>query len=168
MLKINRKNSFFLVGILLLILGSCDSKREFDTYISVKNNTWEINKPVTYQFEIKDTLAKKNLFLQIRNNNDYQYSNLFLITKMSFPDGKKVIDTLEYDMTDNTGKFLGSGFSDIKENKLFYKEGIVFPVTGNYTLSVSQAMRKNGEVEGIEALEGITDVGFRIEKINEK
>jgi hypothetical protein len=29
-----------------------------------------------------------------------------------------------------------------------------------------QAMRKNGSVNGIKKLTGITDVGFRIEKVN--
>nr|BFF39475.1 hypothetical protein BACY1_12800 [Tenacibaculum mesophilum] len=84
---------------------------------------------------------------------------------MNFPDGQIIIDTLEYDMADVTGKFLGQGFTDIKENKLFYKENITFPRKGEYTFKVRQAMRKNGKLEGIEELEGITHVGFRIEKI---
>lgn len=83
---------------------------------------------------------------------------------MNFPDGKKVIDTLEYDMTDKTGKFLGKGFSEIKENKLFYKENIIFPTTGSYKVTINQSMRKSGTVSGIKSLDGITDVGFRIEK----
>ena len=84
---------------------------------------------------------------------------------MNFPDGQIIIDTLEYNMTDVTGKFLGKGITDVKENKLFYKENITFPRKGNYTLKIRQAMRKNGNVDGIEELEGISHVGFRIEKI---
>ena len=54
----------------------------------------------------------------------------------------------------------------LKESKLFYKEQILFPIQAEtYTLEVYQAMRKNGEVDGVNELEGITDVGFRIEKI---
>lgn len=161
------KNSKKLVLQLLtlLILVSCDSKGTFDNYATIENGKWEINTPVTFQFSIQDTLATKNLFINIRNNSDYQFSNLFLITKLKFPDGHSLIDTLEYDMADKKGNFLGSGFSEIKENKLFYKEQILFPVTGEYSLEVFQAMRKNNEVDGIQELQGITDVGFRIEKI---
>ena len=67
-------------------------------------------------------------------------------------------------MTDEKGRFLGSGMSEIKENKLFYKEAKVFSESGNYTLTIRQAMRKNGSVAGIEELKGLTDVGLRIEK----
>jgi gliding motility-associated lipoprotein GldH len=83
---------------------------------------------------------------------------------MQFPNGEQVIDTLEYDMADAHGQFLGEGITEIKESKLFYKEGIRFPVSGNYSLEVFQAMRKNGEIEGVAKLSGNSDVGFRIEK----
>lgn len=159
------QNNKITIGILLMILLiSCDSKRVFDDYKSVPNGSWNKNKKISFTFSITDTLVKRNLFINLRNNNNYAFSNLFLITEMKFPDKQKIIDTLEYDMADKTGKFLGEGFTEIKENKLFYKEQIVFPTTGEYTISISQAMRKNGEVEGLESLKGITDVGFRIEK----
>ena len=105
----------------------------------------------------------------MRNNNDYQYSNLFLIVGIDFPNNFSVIDTLEYEMANAEGKFLGSGFTDLKENKLEYKSNVIFPSTGTYHISVQHAMRKSGDIEGISLLQGITDVGLRIEKniINE-
>ncbi|PIE99071.1 MAG: gliding motility lipoprotein GldH, partial [Polaribacter sp.] len=63
---------------------------------------------MSFDFVVNDTLAKQNLFINLRNNNDYEFSNLFIITKLSFPSGEKIIDTLEYEMTDNSGRFLGS------------------------------------------------------------
>ncbi len=68
-------------------------------------------------------------------------------------------------MADALGMFLGNGFSELKENKLFYKERKVFPVSGNYSLTIRHAMRKNGELKAIERLDGVRDVGFSIEKI---
>ncbi|MDP2540159.1 gliding motility lipoprotein GldH [Tenacibaculum discolor] len=153
---------FFLVAMLL---ASCDSNSEFDNYITLPKSAWNKKNTIQFTFPINDSISKKNLFINLRNNKDYAYSNLFLITQMDFPDGQIIIDTLEYDMADVTGKFLGEGFTDIKENKLFYKENITFPRKGEYTFKVRQAMRKNGEIEGVEELEGITHVGFRIEKI---
>jgi len=46
------------------------------------------------------------------------------------------------------------------------KENIIFPISGQYTFSIWQAMRKNGEVNGVSQLQGISDVGLRIEKVN--
>ena len=85
---------------------------------------------------------------------------------MEFPHGKTIKDTLEYKMADPTGKLLGSGLTDIKENKLWYKEQVIFKESGNYKVNIQHAMRENGKVNGVVELEGITDIGFRIENIN--
>jgi len=156
-------NKGILFILTLVFFVSCDAKGEYDMFKSIPKNEWK--ETVHFIIPVKDTITKKNLFIQIRNNKEYAFSNLFLITKMNFPNDTKVIDTLEYEMADAQGRFLGSGYTDIKENKLFYKENIVFPVKGNYEISIEQVMRKLGKKEGIHTLKGITDVGFRIEKI---
>jgi len=161
-----RKSNIFVALFVLISLVACDSKRVYDSYVSMSDKSWQVDKKIVFDFTISDTISKRNLFINIRNNKNYEFSNLFLITKLTFPTGEKVIDTLEYEMTDNLGEFLGKGFSDIKENKLFYKENKQFPVSGKYIFSISQAMRKNGESDGVTVLDGVTDVGFRIEKIN--
>ncbi len=164
MLKTNKITNSIIVLMALFSIFSCDNKRIFDDYKSIKNGSWDKDNKISFDFVVNDTLAKQNLFINLRNNNDYEFSNLFIITKLSFPSGEKIIDTLEYEMTDNSGRFLGSGFTEIKENKLFYKENIIFPKKGNYNILIEQAMRKNGEIEGISSLKGVTEVGFRIEK----
>jgi hypothetical protein len=35
---------------------------------------------------------------------------------------------------------------------------------GKYKVHIKQAVRENGKVPGVNTLEGITEVGFRIEK----
>ena len=161
-MKSNRTWVLVLATILLFV--SCDANGVFDQYLSLEDNTWNLEKPVEFEFQVTDTISKNDVFINIRNNKDYGYSNLFLITHLKFPNGNKIVDTLEYRMTDEKGRFLGSGMSEIKENKLFYKEEKVFSESGNYTLTIRQAMRKNGSVEGIKELKGLTDVGLRIEK----
>lgn len=160
------KNNNIVFLLILFFITSCDEKRVFDEYQTLSNASWNKNNTISFNFTVNDTIAQRNLFINLRNNNNYPFSNLFLITQMDFPNGQKVIDTLEYDMTDKTGKFLGKGFSEIKENKLFYKENIIFPTTGDYKVTIKQSMRKNGNVDGVSSLDGITDVGFRIEKTN--
>ncbi|MEX6626820.1 gliding motility lipoprotein GldH [Tenacibaculum pacificus] len=159
-----KRNNIVIFFLAVFAIISCDSKSVYDAYITLPEGSWNKNNAVTFIFDVNDSINKKNLFINLRNNEDYAYSNLFLITQLRFPDGQIVIDTLEYDMADVTGKFLGKGISGIKENKLFYKENILFPNTGTYTFKVTQAMRKNGKIEGIKELEGISQVGFRIEK----
>jgi gliding motility-associated lipoprotein GldH len=104
------------------------------------------------------------MYITLRNDEQYPYSNLFLIAEMTGPDGASERDTLEYEMADASGNWMGTGYGSVKENKLWYRENIVFPDSGVYTVTVSHAMRKNGSVEGILELPGVLDVGLQIEK----
>lgn len=154
-----------LVFLLVVLFWACDSQRKYDVYKTIDSKGWGVEEFVDFEFEVKDTLASNNLFINIRNTNDYLYNNLFVITKLNYPNGLSVIDTLEYEMADVRGKWLGTGFTDVKENKLFYRENFTFPNSGNYKIQIQQAMRKRNEISGIEYLKGISDVGFRIEPV---
>ena len=158
---INLRSLVFILSV-LVSFTSCDDTQVYDQYITV-SETWEKDEKVSFELPELDPNKKYNLFINVRNTNDYRYSNLFLIRDMKFPNGKVITDTLEYQMAAPDGKWLGVGFSDIKENKLWYKENINFTEEGVYTVTLQHAMRKNGEVSGINSLQGITEVGFRIE-----
>lgn len=156
------RSALYVCSLTLIILfSSCDEKRVFDEYRSI--NGWQKDSLVRFKLDELDSTKVYDLFINIRNNSDYAYSNLFLITEIKFPEGKVVSDTLEYEMTRPNGEWLGTGYGDVKENKLWYKEKVKFEESGHYEITIQQAMRKNGEVEGIGELQGITDVGFRIE-----
>jgi len=158
-------NRVLLIGIAFVFIQACQSDIVYTQYQSIDNTAWKQDNSIQFKIPIKDTLDQYNLFINIRNTKDYPFSNLYLITQMTFPNKVKIIDTLEYEMTDPEGRFLGTGFSDIKENKLFYKEKVRFQEAGNYLFEVRQAMRKRNEVQGIDSLSGISDVGFSMEKI---
>jgi gliding motility-associated lipoprotein GldH len=156
------KNSVFLLLVLTLFF-SCDKKRVFDEYKSV-GSAWHKDSIVTFNLPELDSTKKYNLFVNLRANNNYPFNNIFLIVAIERPNGFTKVDTLEYLMANPDGSLLGDGFTDIKESKLFYKEKVRF--RGNYKVHLKQAVRENGRVPGVTALEGITDVGFRIEKID--
>ena len=128
------------------------------------NDQWHKDSIINFTINSIDTISKNNIYINLRNNKDYEFSNLFLIVGIKFPNNYQIVDTLEYEMTSLEGRFLGTGISDIKENKLEYKTNVVFPVKGEYNISVQQAMRKSRDVDGIVNLKGITDVGIQIEK----
>ncbi len=153
-----------LAILVVSLIVSCSNNATFDVYKSMPNSVWHKDSIVNFKFNPVDTISRNNLFINLRNNNDYQYSNLFIIVDINFPNNTSFIDTLEYEMTDAQGKFLGEGLTDLKENILEYKTNVIFPVTGEYNINIQQAMRKSGAVEGITDLEGVTDVGLRIEK----
>ena len=151
-------------GILLLVtvlLFSCDKKRVFDEYKSV-GSAWHKDSVVTFDLPVLDSTKKYNLFVNLRDNNDYPFNNLFLIVALEMPNGFTKVDTLEYQMANPDGTLLGNGFTDIKESKLYYREGVKF--RGKYKVHIIQAVRQSGKFPGVQELDGITDVGFRIEQ----
>ena len=160
-------NSLLLLG-LLFCFCSCDKKRVFDEYASL-DEKWHKDSIISFEFDQTDTVSKYNLFINVRNNNSYQYSNLFLIVQMQQPGTRLIkVDTLQYVMANPDGTLLGEGFTDIKESKLWYKENQRFPKPGKYTVNIQQAVRKAGNIPGVEELEGVTEVGFRVETVESK
>ncbi|NRD18474.1 gliding motility lipoprotein GldH [Winogradskyella eckloniae] len=163
---LKKHKSLFLVVISCLFIASCDSNAVFDEYQSVPNE-WNKDAIISFNFKAPDTINNYNLYVNLRNTNDYAFSNLFLLVELNYPNGKAVKDTLEYKMAAPNGELLGTGFTDIKENKLWfrgYKTPFAFKEVGEYTVSIQHAMRNNGDVNGVENLKGITDIGFRVEQ----
>jgi len=154
------KNSGILI-LAAILLFSCDKKRVFDEYKSV-GSAWHKDSVITFDLPVLDSTKRYNLFVNLRDNNNYAFNNLFLIVSLETPNGFTKVDTLEYQMANPDGSLLGNGFTDIKESKLFYRADVKF--RGNYKVHIKQAVRESGKVAGVESLEGITDVGFRIEQ----
>lgn len=156
------KSSVLIAFLCFLFLFSCDKKRVFDEYKNV-GNAWHKDSIVTFDLPQLDAKKKYNLFVNVRDNDDYPYSNLFLIVSLEQPNRQVKVDTLEYLMTNPDGTLLGEGFSDVKESKLFYKDGESFTQKGVYKIHIRHAVRQTGKVDGVERLKGISDIGFRIE-----
>jgi len=157
-MSLKKISLFLVVGILLV---SCDEKRVFDEYKTV-GSSWHKDSIVSFELPEVDTTKTYNLFLNVRNNNDYPYNNLFVIVSLDEPDRVTKVDTLEYQMADAQGNLLGNGFSDIKESALVYKRKFAFK-KGKYEVHIRHAVRETGKVHGVKELKGITEVGFRIE-----
>ncbi|WP_370458284.1 gliding motility lipoprotein GldH [Cellulophaga sp. L1A9] len=158
------KYLFCFLSIVLFV--SCDSSIVKSEYKTTPQGSWDKDDVKEFQIAELDTTQHYDIFINLRNDEKYAYSNIYIIAELHYPDGASVKDTLEYDMTMPDGQWLGKGSGSIKESKLWYKENVVLPTKGVYNLKIAHAMRKNGRVEGIMDLEGITDVGYQIEKHN--
>jgi gliding motility-associated lipoprotein GldH len=161
--SLKMRNLIYLF-ILCVLVASCNDNLVHSEYKSVDGAVWDKDDIIEFSFSEIDSLQEYDMFINIRNNEKFPYSNLFLIASLNTPEGEVLKDTLEYTMAQPDGTWLGKGNGSIKENKLWYKENIVFSTSGVYTLEVSHAMRKNGTVSGVIGLEGITDVGIEITK----
>ena len=124
---------------------------------SFVTNTKSSSKAIKLENELLEAISNVNN----RLSNDEAIESL--IVSLEQPNRKVKVDTLEYVMANPDGTLLGEGFADIKENKLVYKKNEKFNQKGIYKISIKQAVRQTGKITGVEKLEGISDVGFRIE-----
>jgi gliding motility-associated lipoprotein GldH len=115
-----KTKSSVLIAFFMFLFFSCDKKECLMKYKNV-GNAWHKDSIVTFDLPQLDK-KKYNLFVNVRDNDDYPYSNLFLIVSLEQPNRQVKVDTLEYLMTNPDGTLLGEGFSDVKESKLFYKD----------------------------------------------
>lgn len=158
------RNKLLIPLVALFLSISCNDSLVYSEYRKIEDAKWPMDLPLKFELPPLDPGQDYRMFLNLRNDNTYPFSNLFLITALESPSGEVRGDTLEFRMADPTGAWLGQGRGSLVEHKLWYLEKIVFPDSGVYKLTVSHAMRINGEVEGLSVLEGITDLGLEIEK----
>jgi gliding motility lipoprotein gldH homolog len=147
----------WLFAALWLISVGCSSEGEI--YMTEVNNLWGKNDAKKIEFEIKDAQSPKNLIFVIRNNNEYPYNNLFLISTIKGEKNKVLkTDTLQYILAKPNGEWYGSGIGDVKEIFVQYKNEYKFPANGKYKVELKHGMRTD-------QLKGIEDIGIKIENI---
>ena len=146
---------FFLAGIILFI--ACDKNRIYDEFKPISQKGWNKDSLLVFTVPVSDSLQNHNLYINVRNDIKYKYSNLWLFIQIDQPGGKEVTDTFEITLADPSGKWLGKGFGGIKTREAIYKRNVYFPTSGDYQIYIQQGMREN-------ILKGITDIGIRLEK----
>jgi len=156
----------FLILVVLSVFVSCDDAKTFDSYKTLTNKAWGLDVPIVFKVAIDDVSHKHHVFLNIRTDNDYLYRNLYVLSKLTLPNKTVVQDTLEYEMTDAFGNWLGQGLTDVRDNKLYFLENYQFPEKGVYQFEFTHGMRKRNDIEGVPSLTGITDIGLRIENLS--
>jgi len=152
-----------LFGLLLAILSvmySCDALRVFEENKAIENGIWASGAPVIFNVAVDDTLSPNTFYINLRHEEAYPYSNIFLYLHTRFPNGKEAQDTLEIMLQRPDGKWNGSGAGGLRDHQIAFKKGLRFPLKGKYVFSIAQAMR-------VKELGNVREVGLRIEKSKE-
>jgi gliding motility-associated lipoprotein GldH len=157
MIKGINRFPFILILTFLILLFSCNSKVVYTNSQTMAEETWKLLDIPTFKVPITDTLNRNNVFFTIRNGSSFPFRNIFLFVTTISPDGRKITDTLQYNLADEKGKWYGKGFGEIHELNLPYKSNVYFPLKGIYEFKIQHGMR-------IENLKGVYDFGLKIEK----
>jgi gliding motility-associated lipoprotein GldH len=149
----------FLFILFLMAFTACDSGRIYDQSYTIDGAKWNRDSVYHYEVTIEDSLLLSDYYVSIRNNTDYPYSNIYLFVTTEFPNGHSTTDTIECILADKSGRWLGDGSGRIKDNLIMLQHALRFPLKGKYHFYLEQGMRD-------ELLQGIEDIGIRIEKSN--
>ena len=69
---------FITIALVATILASCDSNKVYEEYVEIDDYTWSSSKPLNFEFEVSDTTALHDIYINVRHANQYPYSNLWL------------------------------------------------------------------------------------------
>lgn len=157
--SLRKSLSLGLIVIVSAIAFSCGTGSIVQDKFTVPNGEWKINQVFTSKVPVTDTVNPYNFYLNIRNGGDYPYSNLHIFVTTTFPNGKKAIDTVNCELADKSGRWLGKGLGDVLDNRIMYRYNRVFPMKGLYKISLQHAMRDT-------VVPAILNLGISVEQAN--
>lgn len=159
MINFFEKSAIIILSLTVISTAfySCNPNTVFNQNVILPADGWYKNNVVAFNVNINDTLDTYEFGLSIRNSINYRYSNLYIFLITEFPNGNISRDTIELNLANNEGKWLGKGWGDIKESNIVLKTCLAFPLSGNYRFLVQQAMR-------VDTLTGIKNIGLIIIK----
>ena len=67
----------FILYFLIVTNLSCEKKHFLNEYKSI-NKLWDIEKPVSFDFNVVDTLRPFNFFIKLRTDDSYIFNNIYL------------------------------------------------------------------------------------------
>ena len=147
-----------VILIILFTFISCNKKNVYQKFFDVPENTWHADSLIKFKIKQLDPTFNYKVFLNIRHGIEYKYQNLFLFSKTDYSQ-----DTLEVYLCDNSGKWFGKGWGDVKEIAVDISNINDKKITKSNNISFEQAMRY-GDKERLDNLQHIYSLGITIQQ----
>ncbi len=142
-------------------LDGCSGKRiDFVRTVEFPSGNWPREEVPSFTYRPAED-GNKDFYIYLANTDDYPYSNIYLIVRTD-KNGKLFVDTLEYEMADGRGRWLGVKTHNEYENLLVFKWNVPVKKDEQMKFEIEQATRKNENLEGDAYLPGIRRVGIMI------
>lgn len=141
--------NLFLLLTAVLLLSSCKAKdNEFSEFRDIPAKGWAYGTPVLLAPEQNDSVASGPLFLTLRHNNSFPFSNIYVEIE-----GKNLLDTINIPLADIYGNWYGKGKGDLKEVTVLVRRN--YTHTSGDTILVRHILR-------VDTLDGVSSVGLQL------
>jgi gliding motility-associated lipoprotein GldH len=153
----NRFAGSLIFMVMALLFAACGPKDFYLRNVPIEKDVWPDERFYRFEVPVSDTLGSYNIYLQVRNDGRYEYSNLWLFVRTNSPTGAVLRDTIECRLANEQGRWEGRGSGGRYSLEIPLRYRVRFPNPGVYIFEIDQGMRDK-------ELKYITDLGLRIEK----
>ena len=150
------KSNIFTYSIIFILLFSCESEKKH--LYSFPDSSWNSQQIVKFDITTEDSTQVRISNISIRHNTSYKYQNIIFFLHHSYKENIISTDTIELLLSEDNGKWVGKGKSNIKEFSTTILSPKIYQ-NGLHSFSLELAMRDNTSTE-LEKLEGISDISF--------
>ena len=155
--KVRKINILTIITIGLLITSCSESGVIVNQSLPVKDAKWTSSDSLIYDFNIVDTINYFDFSILVRNTENYRWSNIYLFSDLTFPNGKTRRDTIEVLLADLYGNWRGNNSGTIVTTSAKFMDHRKFPLTGDYRIAITHGMREP-------TLEEVTNIGIKIKQ----
>lgn len=145
--------NLLIITTISLFCCACTRKTMYSDFNAVPVTGWQEDSVLSYSFDVNDITNPYDIIICVRHIETYPYQNMWLFC--GFGKDTMALDTIEFFLADDRGRWLGNGGNKFVEMPVLYTHNYQFPNTGQYIFTIQHGMRD-------EELRGISDVGLII------
>jgi gliding motility-associated lipoprotein GldH len=151
-------NTSFYAGMLAAawLPVACAPLPAFEQEVKLPADSWNKDSTVRIAMPVEDVTKTYSIILTLRNHDNYSYRNIYLFVEAASPTGETVCDTVQYELVDAHGRWLGNQGYRWIDHRLLYRSRVRFADAGEYTFRIRHGMRTD-------MLPDIRSVGIRLE-----
>jgi gliding motility-associated lipoprotein GldH len=144
----------------LFLLVSCGGNIIYEEDKVIANQLWQYGQPLIYQFEIADTTARYDLYLDIDHTTDYPFQNLYTKIYTVYPSGRTAESQINIDLANKLGEWQGKCQGENCQLRVVLQQQTFFTEFGDHQLTLEQYTRRD-------SLGGIETVRFVVEQVSQ-
>ena len=150
------KKTLLGIASIVILLSACEKEKViFEKKYDLTNATWQHADTLNFAFDIADTTSLYDLSMTVSHKTDYGFQNIYTQIYTQFPSGLRSKQLLNLDLSDNMGKWNGTGSGNTRQFQVNIQQNAFFNQVGKHVITLEQFMRTD-------ALVGIENITLKI------
>lgn len=149
---------FFLRSLaLLIVVSSCTKGAFYQSSEAPANGVWTYDAPLSFDFDIQDTLARYDFYLDVKHSIDYPFQNLYVKVITEHPQTPPQEDVVSLELANKLGLWEGKCANEKCKIRIPLQTNARFNEIGPYALRFNQYTRTD-------TLNGVLEMALSIQK----